>query len=406
MKPTTPVKIYFNQPLLPVLIGLLLLLQLITPYQGWLVLLVGLGGAWFISRLWIQSLAQGLQLRRETRFGWAQVGDYLEERFSLTNRGWARGLGVEIGDRSNLPGYQAGRMTNIEGHHTLAWQSRGACIRRGLFTLGPAHLRVSDPLGLYTVTLNHPETNTLMVTPRIVPLPAIQIAPGGRAGEGRLRKRAFDPTVSAAGVREYFPGAPSQAIHWPTSARRDTLFVRFFDNTPAGDWWIFLDLEQRVQVGQDHHSTAEHGIILAASLADRGLKLGRAVGLAAYGSELAWLPPWLGDEQRWKILRQLALIAPGDLSLAELLARTRSNLGQFTSLIIITPAVAAEWLTPLLSLTRRGVVPTILLLDPLSFGAAGQPKGNSNVAPERLAQLGLAYYLITRDLLDHPEQSG
>ena len=191
----------------------------------------------------------------------------------------------------------------------------------------------------------------------------------------------------------------STRIHWRTSARRNSLFVRLFDSTPAGDWWIFLDLEQRVQASQDEAATEEHGVMLAASLADRGLREGRAVGLVAHGEALVWLPPQPGDGQRQAILRTLALVNPGPRSLAELLARARPTFGQLSSLIIITPAVAGDWVEALLPLLRRGAIATVLLLDPVSFGGVGDVSGTLNL----LANLGVKRYVITRDLLDRPE---
>lgn len=238
-----------------------------------------------------------------------------------------------------------------------------------------------------------------MVTPPIVPLPAIEVAPGGRAGEGRPRADAPERTVSAAAVRDYLPGDSLRWIHWRTSAHRDSLFVRLFNGTPAGDWWIFLDLERRVQVGQGQASTEEHGVILAASMADRGLRAGRAVGLVTHGEDLVWLPPQVGDGQRWAILRALALAVPGSRPLAELLARARPRFGERTSIIIVTPAVNDEWVEALWPLLRSGAAPTVLLLDPLSFGGAGDVSGTLAL----LSDLGIARYVITRDLLDHSE---
>ncbi len=42
-------------------------------------------------------------------------------------------------------------------------------------------------------------------------------------------------------------------------------------------------------------------------------------------------------------------------------------LEQYTSLVIITPAVDTAWVEALVPLLRRGVIPTVLLLDPVSF---------------------------------------
>ena len=393
-------RLRLNTHLLPALVGLLLLLQLAFPYRGWIVLLVGLGGGWLIGYLWARSLARGLRLAREMRFGWAQVGDRLQERFTLVNDGWAPGLWVELIDHSTLPDYQASRATGVGGMASLRWHTHGVCTRRGLYTLGPTSLRTGDPLGLYTVSLHYPEVSVLWVKPPIVPLPTIEVAPGGRAGEGRRpRADALERTVSSSGVRDYHPGDSLSWIHWRISAHCDALFVRLFDSTPASDWWIFLDLDQRVQVGQGWDSTEEHGVILAASLADRGLRSGRAVGLVTHGEELVWLPLQRGDGQGLAILYALTLVAPGSRPLVELLGRVQPAFRQRTSLVIITPAVEGDWVEALLPLLRRGAAPTVLLLDPVSFGGTGDVSGTLAL----LSDLGVARYVITRDLLDRPE---
>lgn len=393
-------QLQLNAHLLPALVGLLLLLQLAFPYRGWVVLLVGLGGGWLIGYLWARSLANGLRLTRERRFGWAQVGDRLEERFTLVNDGWAPALWVELMDHSTLPDYEVSRATGVGGGSSNRWHTSGVCARRGLYTLGPTSLRTGDPLGLYTVSLHYPEASPLLVMPPIVPLPAIEVSPGGRAGEGRRpRADALEHTVSSSTVREYQPGDSLGWIHWPTSAHHDALFVRLFDSTPASDWWIFLDLDQRVQLGQGWDSTEEHGVILAASLADRGLRSGRAVGLVVHGEELVWLPPERGDGQGLAILHALALVAPGSRPLVELLGRLQPAFRQRSSLVIITPDVEGDWVEALLPLLRRGAVSTVLLLDPASFGGTGDVSGTLAL----LSDLGMARHVITRDLLDRPQ---
>ncbi|MEW5959281.1 MAG: DUF58 domain-containing protein [Chloroflexota bacterium] len=388
-----------NSRLLPALLGLLVVMQLMAPYPGWMILLIGLGGAWLLAYLWVWSLAQSLVLKREMRFGWAHVGDRLEERFTLINTGAIPALWVEISDLSTVPDYSASRVTGVDGHNRNRWHTQGSCTRRGIFTLGPTTVSSGDPLGLYTISWHYPESLPLTVTPPIVPLPGIEVAPGGRAGEGRSRPNAFERTVSVTGVRPYLPGDSVNWIHWPTSARKNSLYVRLFDSTPSSDWWLFLDLDERAQIGEDAASTTEHGIILAASLADRGLQQGRAVGLVTHGSTLTWLPPRSGDPQRQEILRALAVVTPGPCSLAELLDRIRPGFSQITSLIIITPAFDGGWVKTLLPLLRRGAVPTVLLLDPASFGAAAAARPTLAL----LTDLGITSHLIPRDLLDRPE---
>ncbi|MCS7062006.1 MAG: DUF58 domain-containing protein [Anaerolineae bacterium] len=395
--------------MLPVLIGALILLQLINPWQGWMILLVGLGGAWLIAWLWARALAHGLLFRREMRYGWAQVGDRLEERFTLQNTAFAPALWVEVIDHTALPEYQAGRVTGVDSRSQTQWRTQSVCTRRGVFTLGPTTLRSGDVFGIYSVTVESSSSTTLMVLPPIIPLPHIEVAPGGRAGEGRPRTNAPEQTVSAATVREYSPGDSLRHIHWLTTARRGSFFVRLFDNTPAGHWWIILDMDRAAHVGQGQDSTEEHAITLAASLADAGLRAGHSVGLIAFGDELVWLPPRNGDPQRWSVLRALALLKPGSVKLEELLERVRPTIGLSSSVIIITPAIAPVgkaspgWLARLLMLRRRGIVPTVLLLDAQAYVEDSSVYQSAAHTAERLAGFGIVARVIDRSTFNRLE---
>jgi len=388
-----------NARLLPFVVAGLFIIQILAPYDGWLILLVGLSAAWLISYLWARSLARGLRLQREIRYGWAQVGDRLEERFTLKNMSSVPALWVEVLDETTMPGYQVSRATGVSSHSQNRWHTEGICTQRGLFRHGPTTIRSGDPLGIYSVEIRDPRATQLLVMPPIVPLPQIEIAMGGRAGEGRPRPDAPERTVSASTVRQYSPGDSLRWIHWRTTARQGQPFVRLFEGTPAGNWWIILDLDQKVQAGAGRSSTEEHAVILAASLADRGLRLRRPVGLAANGKDLVWLPPKEGEGQRWEILQSLALAAPGPRPLEDLLLRLRPDFGRRSSLIIITANTSAYWARELLPYQWSGSTPTVLLLDPASFGGAG------SVQPALLAlsRMGIACFVIPHDLFDRPE---
>lgn len=382
------------------LLPLLLVANWILPSKVWIALLTAFGSACLLAFFWSRSLGRGLHLEREMRFGWAQVGDRLEERFTLANQSWLPALWVEIADGSSLPDHHASQVTAIGGQSRNSWRVKTTCTRRGIFTLGPTRLRTGDPLGLFQVELELPGATHLMVMPPVVPLPAIEVAPGGRAGEGRRsRPDPLERTVSASGTRPYQPGDPPRWMHWRLSARHQALFVRNFDSTPSSDWWIFLDLEASRQAGEGWNSTEEHGVILAASLADRGLRLGRAVGLAVCAEELIWLAPRRSAAQRMEILRRLALARPGTTSLAHLLRVSRHALQRGASLVIITPSQEPDWLEALSLLSHSRLAPTVLLFDLASYEAPGEHR-SLNVP---LARLGISPYLIPRQLLDRPE---
>jgi hypothetical protein len=112
-----------------------------------------------------------------------------------------------------------------------------------------------------------------------------------------------------------------------------------------------------------------------------------------------WLPPREGDGQRWEILRALALLRPAERSLADLLVGIQPTLGRYTSLVIITPNVSGDWLESLLPLIWQDCVPTIMILDPISFGGQDSAEGILS----QFAEWGVKRHLIGPDLLDRPE---
>jgi uncharacterized protein (DUF58 family) len=405
------VRLRLNFRLLPVLVLILLVVRILDPYAGWTILLVGLGSAWLVSYLWARSLMHNLKLTREVRFGWAQVGDRLEERFTLANRGFFPALWVEVIDHTDMPGYSGSAATGVGGYGENRWHAAGVCSQRGLFTHGPTTLRSGDPFGIYTVEIQDPKAVSLLVAPPVLPLPDIQVVVGGWSEEGDPRGRSVEKTFDASSARPYLPGDQPRWIHWRTTARRSELYVRIFDGAPAGDWWLILDLDQSTQAGEGSDTNLEHAVILAASLANYGLRDGRHVGLSINAHEPVWLPPHSGDGQRWEILRMLALASPADRHLGEFSASLPINTNRRASYILITANTDISWLAKLVSASPGNATPMVLLLDPLAYESGGSsiPEDASQTYPAELArqqllQLGISVQVIPKEIFDRPEK--
>ena len=137
-------------------------------------------------------------------------------------------------------------------------------------------------------------------------------------------------------------------------------------------------------------------MVLAASLADRGLRRGRPVGLVSADDELVLKMPRGGELQRWAILHSLAMVSMGDRRLADLLLSLSFAFGHESSLVVLTPDTDPSWVEALASLTRTGTSATVMMLDPRSFGS------NRDVDRVRsaLVELGVDFHLVTRDLLE------
>jgi uncharacterized protein (DUF58 family) len=388
------------------LLAALFLMQLVIPNRVWTFLLIGLGGMWAVSYVWARQMAGKLTVTREQRYGWVHVGDLLEERFSIQNGALLPALWVEIDDQSDLPGYSARSVRSAGSQETIEWRTEGTCRQRGLFTLGPWQVRTSDPLGFFQVIHSHPETRTLIVYPPIVHLPTLRLPRGAATGAGRTSRAALEVTTNAAGVRDYAPGDHINRIHWPTTARLESIMVKTFDLEPSGDLWIVLDLDAAVQAGEGEDSTEEYGVILAASLSSRTLQENRAVGLVAYGTHPARdgqapepLPvlvlPQKGTAHQWHILQALATVrAGGRYPLERVLTEMNRNLGRGMTLAVITPSCDPAWVAGLLPPMRRGVAPTIVLLDPVSFGG----QGNVSALAGLLADLGVPSHLVVKGM--------
>jgi uncharacterized protein (DUF58 family) len=234
--------------------------------------------------------------------------------------------------------------------------------------------------------------------PAVVPLPSIEVAPGGWLGEGRPHPRAAEKVHSASTVRPYVPGDSLHLMHWRTTARLDEPYVRQLEGAPEGAWWIVLDLDRDVQAGQEEGSTLEAGVTVAASLAERGVRARKEVGLLASGAQSIWQLPRPGEAPRLEIMRALAGVEPGDMALADMLTRAGPALGRHASLIVITPSLSSEWLKPLGHLAWRGIRPTVILLDPVSFGGSG----SSAALAAMLADMGITRHVLTRQALERP----
>jgi uncharacterized protein (DUF58 family) len=391
--------IRLRQPLLPILIAFLLGLQLIGPSRAWTTLLVIFTGVFVSAYLWTRSLGRNLQVRRETHLGWVQVGGQIEERITLSNTALLPASWVEFMDRSTLPDFAASRFTGISGGSFDQWNVRAVCRQRGLFTLGDAQIETGDPFGIFDVSIHAPQRTSILVLPQVTTLPDLYIAPAGSHGDGQPRRHALQQTIHASTVREYAYGDSTRQIHWPTTARMNKVFVRLMESAPEGNWWILLDLDRRNMFGTGWESVEEHSVALAASLADFGLRARKSVGLITNGEELGWLPPQKGEGQRWEIMQALALAKPGRRTLSSLLEKMHPSLGKYHSLIVITASTKADWLNSFSSFMKRGIIPTVILLDASTFGAVTSMENIAGVIEQR----GIKCHVIPKGVIEPPK---
>lgn len=379
---TRRVERHLNLRLLPILMSLFVVLYFLTGFRGWLIFSIGTAGAWFTAVLWIYSMERNLWIERKIHLAWATVGESVPEEVKLINHGWLPALWVEITDESSSIETPLRIVSDVAHRSSRNRHLNHLFKRRGLYTLGPTRLRCGDPFGIYTLTMNDQHASTILVTPPVLTLSRLKIPTGGVSGDERHRGGYIERNISDVGLRNYVPGDSLKHIHWRASAHFDNLIVRQLETATTRDWWIVVDLDNSVQAGGGENSTLELCIVLAASLALRGLKEHRKVGLAMASPQFVWLEPGADPAQGWRILRSLAVAQAGSRSLPDLLLQGRY--GQAVTTILITPSTDPAWVATA-NRHRNGAGLMSLLVDPADFESpADQSKVISALAHSRI----------------------
>ena len=137
---------------------------------------------------------------------------------------------------------------------------------RGRFSTGPLRVRTTDPFGLVTLDRQFVATSDVLVTPQIVPLPAIRTTGGGGStGEARPHRIGVVGQEDAL-VREYRQGDDVRRIHWRSTAKRGELMVRREEQAWDPSASIVLDSRASAHAGHGMQNSIEWAISAAASI--------------------------------------------------------------------------------------------------------------------------------------------
>jgi uncharacterized protein (DUF58 family) len=369
----------------------------------------------FAAWLWTFLSLRKMRFSRQERSLRASVGDMFEENFEINNDGRLPRLWIEIENRSNLPAAAGSRLlTNLGGKQGRSYLARTWLTQRGVYKLGPTTLASGDPFGLFTVKRSIPHADSLLVLPLIVPIIDFPSPAGYLPGGKAIRQKSLEITPHASGVREYVHGDPLKRIHWPSSARRDRLMVKEFEQDPQAEIWLFLDaqaglhhelpaepppqwtdwtLQRRPQLSLPP-ATLEYAVTITASLAHYFINQRRAVGFATAGPAYTVIPAERSERQEAKLLETLAFVrAEGRLPLVSLVDALASRIPFGSSALLITPSTRRDILLAVESLARRGLSPVVILLDPQPFGGYG----HSAELAEKLAARGVPVCPVRKD---------
>jgi uncharacterized protein (DUF58 family) len=343
-----------------------------------------------ISFLWTLFTRNAAVVTRNSRNQQRQVGSVFEERFQVKNVGRFWILWVEIIDKSALPGSIASRiLIMMKPHSNQIFQVNTRLVHRGEFPLGPTLIRTGDPFGMFYAERIFPAKDNLLTIPLQFDIDHFSSPAGQLSGGKAMRTSSQDATPYASSVREYRIGDSLSRIHWRSTARRQRLMVKEFDQDPQSNIWVLLDANESSQVQSPENSifesnrtdkiqkipktdlppdTFEYAVTSTATIVKYFIRLGRAVGFASMGSSLSYLTAERGERQLGKVIEALAFIdCKGKLPLLGLVQSQEANFVKGSTVILVSSSSANELEISTDYLLLRGIRMVVVFIDPKSF---------------------------------------
>ncbi len=350
-----------------------------------------IGGSYVLVRLGLTDLEAGYAVSQLH----GHVGDKLRVTYTMRNSSRLPKLWLEIHNPTTLPGALPGRALTLPGRSERSWLIRLPLSRRGHFRIEPLHIRTGDPFGFFEAAATVGQGVSVVVYPRLEPIPAWRLPAAILEGSHASPERTLQTTPLATTVRPYAPGDSMNRIHWRSTARHGEIQVKEFDLEQTADAWIVLDLQRGIGGGRGDESTTEAAIRAAAAISDKAISENRAVGMTVNSSRTAFLPADRGGRQHQKIMQLLAAVeADGNAPLVETLIATVGRLRRGMTAVVITPSMDTSWIRPLASLRSRGVSCVAVTLDVAAFDRfareAAASIGADRPAPDAAAEETIA----------------
>lgn len=378
-----------------IVIGAVLLIAAFSTGQAFLFYLLYLavlvlGGSYVAVRLGLTDLEAGYAVSQLS----GHVGEQMRVTYTLRNGSRLPKPWLEVHNPTTLPGSLPGRAISLGSRSERSWLVRVPLVRRGHFRIEPLHIRTGDPFGFFEASATVGQGVSVIVYPKLEPLPAWRLPTASLEGSHASPERTLQTTPLATTVRPYAPGDSMNRIHWRTTARLGEIQVKEFELEQTADAWIILDLQRSIQTGRGEASTTEVAIQAAASIAHKAIGENRAVGMTVNASRTAHLPADRGGRQHLKIMQLLAAVeADGSSPLLETLVVTMGRLRRGMTAVVITASLDPAWVRALGALRARGVACAVVVLDPGAFEASGDAAANDAAAKKfRAIRHALAEY--------------
>lgn len=300
-------------PLILFLVGVLLFAALLHSQRNLIVASVLILGLMTLARIWSRLSFTGVTclstVDKERLFP--------GETFTLTLQAenakflpvWLQASLISANDLADggagetLPVKQSGLLGYQRAHFRWELTAR----KRGVYRVGPPHLRIGDFFGFFLKERREIRTLEIIVYPKLIRLKPLPLPRRDFFGVPGTESPVQDP-VYILGTRNYQHNQPARHIHWKASARHDRLQEKVFEPTVQEKVLLVLEVDQFVEMGavDEFEHTLEAMASLAVQLNRKGYALGFATNGVTTGGGPALVPVAGSPRQLAAVLEVLA----------------------------------------------------------------------------------------------------
>lgn len=207
-------------------------------------------------RLHVPNISLGRRLGSTT----VHNGDTTTVTMMIRNRGSKPLRHLTVTDEVRGLGLAEFEVAALMPGESASASYRVTCRPRGVYEVGPASAKATDPLGLAELSGQPGPVDRIVVYPTVEKL------------NGFPMTRGQDPAVNASRpehsqrggedfytLREYQRGDDLRRIHWPSSAKTDELMIRQLETPWQSRALVLLDVRESVYESADAFETAVSG---------------------------------------------------------------------------------------------------------------------------------------------------
>jgi len=307
-----------------------------------------LGGVMLLGRVLARTWIENLVARRSALDHVGEIGDVIEVKVELENRGrlsvpWIlledsipSAVRQEMRPRLQVDGPWVALTRLAAGETETVFAYEVKFFQRGYYQFGPMLVETGDVFGLHRRYRLLTEPQFVLILPKVLPLQGYNLASRRPLGEIRVAHRLFEDPTRLAGVRLFQQGDPLNRVHWRATARTGALHSRVYENSRVAGATLLLDFHQENFQGACGAISAELAIVTVAALANAVFLQGQQIGLVTNGRDAADRvreEGWQGEFMNRTLARQQAATVAENTRMRPVVVPTRRSSDNFLRIL-------------------------------------------------------------------------